>query len=112
MEYDLNDYDPTSFASIMRRAFANVMHRYPVKEGEDGAALFARVHRRIRPMRDKLVRVYQGQFKGGQVKDVVELHQFGIAALNLINAGKSPEDVTKLSNTKLLKLAREARPQQ
>ncbi len=115
MDFDPNDYDATSFASIMRRCFANVMHTYPQKEGEDGEALFKRVHRRIVPLRERLEKVYNGQFKhqarGVASSDVISLEQFGIAALNLINAGKKPEDVVKLSRVKLIELARDAAKQ-
>lgn len=114
VEHNPNDYDPSSFASIMRRCFANVMHTYPVKDGEDGEALFKRVHRRIVPLRQRLIEVYGRQFKGQSQRfsapngEVVSLEQFGVAALNLINAGKKPEDVVKLSRTKLLELAQKA----
>lgn len=117
MDFDPNDYDETSFASIMRRTFANVMHTYPQKDGEDGTALFQRVHRRIVPLRARLETVHGSQFKNlprwkhPVSAEVISLEQFGIAALNEINAGKTPEQVVKLSRVKLLELARDAKKQ-
>lgn len=108
IEHQRNDYDPTNFASAMRRCFANVMHRYPKQDGEDGAALFKRIHARIVFMRARLEYVYQKQIKHGRPADVVELAQFGVLAVNLINDGQQPEDITRMSNTKLLALARDA----
>lgn len=111
--HDPNDYEPGSFASIMRRIFANVMHHYPEKPGEDGKILFARVHGRVHPLREKLLRAYNSQFTGGRKPDdAVDLVRFGIFAVNAINEGKQPEWIVKLSNTKLVKLARDAQPVQ
>lgn len=114
IEHNPNDYDPTSFASIIRRCFANVLHTYPQKEGEDGTVLFQRVHRRMVKLRARLEEVHSSQFKHkarGAAVDVIALEQFGIAALNEINAGKTPEQVVKLSRVKLMELARDARKQ-
>ncbi len=108
VEHQPNDYDPASFGSAMRRCFANVMHRYPKRDGEDGAALFKRVHARLVPMRARLEYAYQKQLKHGRPADVVELARFGVLAVNLINAGKTPEDITRMSNVKLLAMARDA----
>lgn len=107
MDHDPNDYDETSFASIMRRIFANVMHTYD--ETWQGERLFKEVHRRVVPVREKCMKAYNSQEFSRSSLGLVSIEQIGIAALNLINDGRTPEQVARMGNGALLKRARKAK---
>lgn len=96
-------YDPNNFARTMRYCFARLLNRLP--ESLEGREAFQAVQPHANALRRKLEAAYNVKSnKAGA--DWVTLESLGAWAAEQIDSGKEVKDITKMTNGKLLKLAR------
>lgn len=100
-DYNPDGYRRNSFAQIMQGIFAEQMIRLD-RTGREG---FDKTHREQMLLRAKIMKAYTGQPKSA---DAVPVAQFAEGVLFALRDGVSLRDVMRLSNAKLLKMAREA----